>query len=182
MLNRITAPHPNLLPPSLLAAIHGAYQIFGMVVTNAAQREPESAKYGACRLGLEGQVIAYRVAKTTSTKIGQFVTLWKRPVPGGPLVPIDMEDGVAFVVIHVHDANNANNCGQFVFERSLLLAKKIMSSAGKGGKLATRVYPPWSTPTAKAAIQTPRWQLPYFLPLLPEGKAEFAMVRRLFKI
>ena len=41
-------------------------------------KEKESAEYGAYTFELAGFSIKYRVAKITPTKIGQFVTLWRR--------------------------------------------------------------------------------------------------------
>ncbi len=38
----------------------------------------EGAEYGACSFELNGLKIEHRVAKITPTKVGQFVTIWKR--------------------------------------------------------------------------------------------------------
>lgn len=99
------------LPTDLSAAIGYVYEAAALTVTHAARREAESAEYGACRLGLDGSVLVFRVAKTTPTKIGQFVTIWKRPHPGADIAPLDSEDGVDFVVVSVADARHQ---GQFV--------------------------------------------------------------------
>ncbi|MET3133280.1 hypothetical protein AAKU55_003570 [Oxalobacteraceae bacterium GrIS 1.11] len=163
------------LPPDLLAAISQAYTPAGMRVTQAVRREAESAEYGACRLGLEGHAIVFRVAKTTPTKLGQFVTIWKRPMPDDDIAPLDSGDGVDFVVVSVDDAAQL---GQFVFSQEALLKHGVMSRDGKGGKRAMRVYPPWSNPVAKDAIKTQQWQLRYFLPLVPD--VDPARVRQLF--
>lgn len=40
--------------------------------------EKESSEYGACKFKYSSMNITFRSAKTTPTKIGQFVTLWKR--------------------------------------------------------------------------------------------------------
>lgn len=162
----------------LIAAIEQIYEPAGMTLTNEAQREEESAEYGACRFGLDGQTIVYRVAKTTPTKIGQFVTLWKRPTPASEIAPLDTGDGVAFVVVSVADETHR---GQFVFDRKILVAKGVMSIDGEGGKRAIRVYPPWSRPVAKQAVKTQQWQLKYFLALDQNGDADPVQVHRLFK-
>lgn len=165
------------VPQDLLAAIGDVYQPAGIAVTAAARRETESAGYGACRLGLDGAMVAFRVAKSTPAKIGQFVTIWKRPTPDSDIAPLDSGDGVDFVVVSVADATHR---GQFVFSQAALLEHGVMSHGGKGGKRAMRVYPPWSYPVAKEAIRTQQWQLRYFLPLVPDGGADPALVRRLF--
>jgi hypothetical protein len=168
------------LSHQLNAAIRDVYETAGMKVTNTVLREAESAEYGACRFGLDGYAIAFRVAKTTPTKIGQFVTIWKRSTPGGEIAPLDIIDDVQFVVVSV---SSANRRGQFIFNQRLLIAKGIMSRNGKGGKRAIRVYPPWSTPTAKDAVRTQQWQIQHFLPLAPDGTVESPeQVRKLFQI
>jgi hypothetical protein len=161
----------------LIATIEQVYKPAGMTLTHEARREEESAEYGACRFGLDGQTIVFRLAKTTPTKIGQFVTLWKRPTPACEIAPLDTGDGVAFVVVSVADATHR---GQFVFDREILAAKGVMSIDGVGGKRAIRVYPPWVTPVAKQAIRTQQWQLKYFLALDQSGNADAVEVRRLF--
>jgi hypothetical protein len=148
-----------------------------MQVTHAARREAESAEYAACRFGLDGRAIAFRVAKTTPTKLGQFVTLWKRPTPSSEIAPLDVGDGLAFVVVGVFDSVRR---GQFVFPQRALVEQGVMSSGGTCGKRALRVYPPWATARVNAAVKTQRWQLLYFLPTAEDGSADPARVRRLF--
>lgn len=58
-----------------------------MKITKEPTREAEGSEYEACRLGLNGYNIVFRVAKTTPTKIGQFVTVWKRLHTGAPIMP-----------------------------------------------------------------------------------------------
>lgn len=165
------------LPHCLAAAIGEVYEAAGMTVTAAARREAESADYGACRLGLDGRSVAFRIAKTTPTKLGQFVTLWKRPLPGGDIAPLDSGDGVDFVVVSVGDAARR---GQFVFSQHALVRHGVMSVEGRGGKRAFRLYPPWSEPAATAAIAAQRWQLPCFMPLEADGGADPVLLRKLF--
>lgn len=45
--------------------------------------ETESLEYAACSFKLNSMSVKFRVAKITPTKIGQFVTLWKRVSKGG---------------------------------------------------------------------------------------------------
>ena len=40
--------------------------------------ELESQEYSACNFQLDRQDVKFRLAKITPTKIGQFVTIWKR--------------------------------------------------------------------------------------------------------
>jgi hypothetical protein len=169
----------NPLPRELITAIRNVYKPAGIRVTNAAQRETESSEYSACRLELNGYTIAFRVAKTTPTKIGQFVTIWKRSAPSNTIAPLDIRDGITFVIVNVFDAIHR---GQFIFGQKILLEKNIMSHNGKGGKLAIRVYPPWTKPIAKQAIKTQHWQLQYFLPFAADGSADATQVRKFFNM
>lgn len=121
--------------------------------------EKESADYGAYEFKLNNLNTKFRVAKITPTKIGQFVTLWKRSEKG-PIQPYDASDPVNFFVISVR---NDKYFGQFVFPKSVLCEKNIFSVNGKEGKRAIRVYPPWDKAVNKQAKKTQEWQLKYFL-------------------
>lgn len=164
------------LPYDLVLAMSGLYLLAGVAPTRAPQREPESGEYGACRLDLAGRVVVFRVAKTTPTKIGQFVTIWKRPAPSDEIAPLDNGDGVDVVIVSVADATHR---GQFVFDQQALLKYGVMSRGGQGGKRAIRVYPPWSKPVAKDAIKTQQWQLRYFVALAPQDAGAAARLRQL---
>jgi hypothetical protein len=163
------------LPDELTNAIQKIYEPAGLMVTQVPTREAESSEYAACRLRLNNRTVAFRVAKTTPTKIGQFVTLWKRFA--GKTAPLDTNDNIAFVIVHV---SNGTNHGQFIFDQQTLLTKGIISSADRVGKMAFRLYPPWTTPTAKDAIKSQQWQLNYFFPITENGTADLTTVQRLF--
>lgn len=124
--------------------------------------EAESAEYGACRADLHGKRLVLRVAKTTPTKTGQFVTVWKRPHPDADIAPLDEADPVDAAIIAVADDDGARH-GFFIFPRSVLLERGVMSRAGTGGKRALRVYPPWCAPEAPQARRTQRWQGAWFV-------------------
>lgn len=148
----------------------------GLQLTGDAQCEAESVEYGAARLELNGQQVVFRVAKTTPIKLGQFVTLWKRPAGGAPAA-LDSTDGIAFVVVCVSDAEHH---GQFVFDQKTLITHGVMSVNGTGGKCAMRVYPPWVKPVAKQAIKTQQWQVRCFVALGEAASAE--QIGRMFRV
>ncbi len=173
----MTDPATGPLPHDLLLAIHAAYEPAGLTLTTAPDRERESEEYGACRFAIEGRAVVFRAAKTTPTKIGQFVTVWKRPKAGGEIAPLDSNDGIAFVIVSTADADHR---GQFVFPCAALVSRGVMSRDGAGGKRGIRVYPPWSKPTVAEAIKTQKWQLPFFLRFDADGTADLAQVRKLF--
>ncbi|MDO8071147.1 MepB family protein [Janthinobacterium sp. SUN176] len=131
-------------------------------LTQAPVPEAESADYGACRAELHGKRLVLRVAKTTPTKIGQFVTVWKRLHPDADIAPLDEADPVDIVIIAVADDVGARH-GFFIFPRSELIERGVMSRAAQGGKRALRVYPPWCAPESIQAQRTQRWQAAWFV-------------------
>ena len=130
----------------------------GIGVTAPPEAESESADYGAWRVGLDGRSVVIRSARVTPTKIGQFVTLWKRREKD--IAPLDSADDVDFAAIYVSDGEKV---GWFIFDRAALLAHDVMSRDGAGGKRALRVYPPWCAPLARQAVRSQQWQLNFFV-------------------
>ncbi|MFI5205624.1 MAG: MepB family protein [Candidatus Paceibacterales bacterium] len=148
--------------PDLAIAQKLAYEPNGLHC-GALIQEPESHDYGACEFKMNGHSIKFRAAKITPTKVGQFVTLWKR-IGNGPIMPFDMADQIDVFVI---SARKDNHLGQFIFPKELLLQKGFVSKYGKGGKRAMRVYPPWDITDSSQAKKTQNWQLLYFVEIQP---------------
>src|SRR5476651_865530 len=92
----------------LLAAQKLAYEPGGFVYKNVIQ-EAESQEYSACEFEMNNKIIKFRVAKITPTKIGQFVTFWKR-IGSGPIQPHDLEGPFDFFVVSVR---SGKHYGQF---------------------------------------------------------------------
>ena len=159
--------------------IRNVYEAAGMKLTGIPQFEFEGSRYKACRFELNNRTIFFRVAKTTPIKIGQFVTLWKRSTSKAVIAPLDISDGVDFVVITVSDAAHH---GQFVFNQKFLVETGIISRDHKDGKLSFRLYPPWTKPMSKIALKTQLRQLHYFFPIAQNGTADSALVRKLFNV
>lgn len=89
--------------PDLLATRDLVYNL-NEFKCSQPQMEPESSEYGGYIFELNGLSIRFRVAKITPTKIGQFVTLWKR-IGKGPIQPYDLSDPVEFFVISTRKDN-----------------------------------------------------------------------------
>ncbi|MEC4005527.1 MepB family protein [Flavobacterium sp. SUN052] len=121
--------------------------------------EKESEDYYAAQFKLNDLKIVFREAKITPTKIGQFVTLWKR-IDKKPIQPLEVTDDFDFVIIN---AKTSINFGQFVFPKKILEQKGYLKSQSKIGKLGFRIYPSWDKTTNKQAKQTQKWQLDYFI-------------------
>lgn len=146
-------------------------------VCSTAQFEPESTEYAGARFQLNHLNICFRVAKITPTKIGQFVTLWKRSQTG-PIQPFDSTDDIDLVVICTRFNQHF---GQFVFPKATLIKQDIMSVKNKGGKRAIRVYPPWDRTESRQAQKTQSWQLDYFLDLSETNKIDYDRVKKLYE-
>lgn len=120
--------------------------------------ETEGKEYNACRFQLNGLNILSRNAKVTPRKVGQFVTFWKRN-GNGLIEPFGESDQIDFYTVNVR---SEKEFGQFVFPKSLLIKKGILSTEKKEGKRAFRVYPIWDTVKSKQAEKTQKWQMNCF--------------------
>lgn len=120
--------------------------------------DSESEEYQACSFKLNSFQIIHRLSKITPTKIGQFVTIWKRN-DKGITTPFNVSDNFDFIII---TSKSDENLGQFVFPKSVLLEKGIISNNNNSGKRGIRVYPPWDFPASKQAEKTQNWQTKYF--------------------
>ncbi|MFJ9870134.1 MepB family protein [Streptomyces sp. NPDC101165] len=165
------------------AGLHGDLQTAKALVYDASGfacslpvPEPESAEYAACAFTLDGGSIRFRVAKTTPTKVGQFVTVWQRSEEG-PIRPFDTDDNVDLFVI---SSRHEDGFGQFVFPGEVLCERGIVSRDGSGGRRGFRVYPPWVTTTSRQARTTQAWQVNYFLQLRQDEPADLTRAHALY--
>jgi len=154
--------HQATISTDLLAAQELAYASLGLTYSNLVQ-EIESQDYAACSFDLGQKHIKFRVAKITPTKVGQFVTFWKR-IANSPIMPYDVSDHFDFLVVSVR---SGDSFGQFIFPKGILLQKGVLSKDGRGGKRAMRVYPVWDMTDNPQAKKTQAWQLLYFVEIQP---------------
>jgi hypothetical protein len=129
----------------------------------------ESSAYGACNFELGPHKIEHRTAKTTPTKHGQFVTIWKRNNEGAT-APLDMLDDLDFMIITVL---KGNKIGQFIFPKSELALRGIITHNGKIGKRGVRVYPTWDPAPNQQAAKTQNWQASFFVEIEKDKTTEF---------
>lgn len=94
------------------------------------EKETESQAYLAHNFLLNGLNIKFRKAKITPTKIGQFVTLWKRNEKG-ITEPYDISDKFEYYIIATRQTENF---GLFIFPKSVLYEHKILSDKTKRRK------------------------------------------------
>lgn len=135
----------------------------------------ESKEYEACSFKLNGKSIVHRVAKITPTKTGQFVTIWKRN-KDGITAPFDVSDDIDFIII---TTASEDHFGQFIFPKSVLADKGIITHNNKEGKRGIRVYPPWDIVTNKQAEKTQAWQTPYFFAIKKDGSTDLAFIKHI---
>lgn len=135
----------------------------------------ESAEYRACSFELNGNTIQFHISKITPTKTGQFVTIWKRNKEG-ITEPFDILDDIDFVII---TSKSGDNLGQFIFPKSVLADKGIITRNGKEGKRGIRVYPPWDIVTSKQAEKTQSWQTKYFLTIKNDNSTDLDLINKL---
>ena len=138
----------------------------------------ESTNYGACSFELNNYKIQFRVANITPTKIGQFVAIWKRNNQG-ITAPFDVADSLDIMIVSVRDSENF---GQFIFPKSVLVSKGIVSQNEKGGKRGIRVYAPWDKPENKQAIKTQAWQVNYFVEIKKNSHLDLEFVKKILSI
>lgn len=170
------------------------------IVVSSTSSEPESAEYGGVLVrtlhhersvgseGSEGERrrrgaplseadVRVRTGKITPTKVGLFVTHWRRTADGST-GPFGTEDCADTLLVVVSESGPDPSRGVFVLDRESLAARGVVARAGVGGKRGFRVYPPWSQTDPGQATRTQRWQLEHFVPL-PLGPGDRDRARSL---
>jgi hypothetical protein len=165
----------NSFHTDLKVAKEFVYDKCGFDLTNP-KLNSESLEYGACSFELNGHTIQHRVSKITPTKTGQFVTLWKRN-KNGITEPFDILDDIDFILI---TTRGGNNLGQFIFPKSVLADKGIITRNDKEGKRGIRVYPPWDIAINKQAEKSQNWQTKYFLIIKSDNSTDLDLTKKLF--
>lgn len=122
-------------------------------------QDSESKEYCALDIKLKNQNIKFRIAKVTPTKIGHFVTFWKRPEKEGPIMPYDISDSFDLLVVNVI---KDGKLGYFAFPKDALEKHNIIASGKRSGKRAMRIYAPWDKADNPQAQRSQKWQVKYF--------------------
>ena len=155
-----TNPKNGKIPFQLDNFITNVIKKNGLIINEEPYRESENTDYGAVIFFIENKKIMFRVAKTTPSKEGQFVALYKRCHTTDKIVPIDIHDSFDYLFIACCDQDNY---GIFIFSKDILLRQGICSQPALKGKLSFRVYAPWVTTTSIQAGKTQKWQHKYYL-------------------
>ncbi|MDI5951135.1 MepB family protein [Flavobacterium yafengii] len=166
-----------MIPENLIETKELVFDKCGFELRNL-EIEKESTEYSACKFDLNTVKILFRVSKITPTKIGQFVTFWKRS-ENGPIEPYAVSDAIDFFVINT---KSNDKFGQFIFPKSVLSQQGIISINLKEGKRGIRVYPPWDLTISKQAQKTQKWQLEYFLEIPLNKSVNLDRAKQLYTI
>jgi hypothetical protein len=166
----------NIIYTDLKSAKELVYDPCGYDLKNLTIHSEGSA-YSACSYELEGKIIEYRAAKITPLKSGQFVTIWRRNNKGITR-PFDSSDEMDFIII---SSVKDDDFGLFIFPKSALLSKGIISQNGEGGKRGIRVYPPWDMVSNKQAENTQSWQKKYFVWVNDHSQSYLYLTKTLFQ-
>lgn len=127
--------------------------------------EKEAQEYFGCNFQMDNQHFKFRKAKITPKKVGQFVTLWKRNA-NRETEPFGALDQLDYCIVVTEEKENY---GLFLFPKSELIKRQIVSTPSKAGKRGFRVYPSWIQTENKQAEKTQLWQNLYFIDVTQEN-------------
>ena len=99
------------------------------------EKDAECEEYLGFNFNINHLSVKFRKAKITPKKVGQFVTLWKRNT-SKQTEPFDENDLFDFYIIATEDDKKN---GYFIFSKSILINKNILSTNQKEGKRGFRV-------------------------------------------
>ena len=100
-----------------------------------------------------------RIGKKTSKKSGYFTTFWTKNL-SGTNSPYTAAMDIDYLIIAILDGDKK---GLFVFPKTVLIQKGILTSTTHKGKMGFRVYAPWDVNLNKTATTTASWQQQYFV-------------------
>lgn len=143
------------------------FQTFNLHIANV-EKDLECEEYCGYNFQLGTANIKFRKAKITPKKIGQFVTLWRRN-SHGITEPFHIDDDFDFYMVYVEKEKQQ---GLFLFPKSALSEKQILTKGNKEGKRGFRIYPTWDIPKNKQAQKTKAWQKEFFIDLNDDSELE----------
>lgn len=139
------------------------------------EKDAECEEYIGSNFNVNQLLIKFRKAKITPKKVGQFVTLWKRNTDN-QTVPFNENDTFDYYIISTEENSKL---GFYIFSKTILIEKNILSTNNKEGKRGFRVYPNWVTPTNKQSEKTQSWQQNYFVEII-DNQIDLTLLKTLF--
>lgn len=149
------------------------------LIIKSVQEERQNSKYAAGTFRLSSRTVRFRVANITPTKAGQFVAFWEKD-QNNKNQPFSYAEAPDLLVITTFKEDS--QFGQFIFPKETLLKQNILSSSSTKGKMAMRVYSSWDKPTSKQAMETQKWQLPYFVDMSNPNKLTLDKIIELYSL
>lgn len=153
-------------------------------------RYPQNSKYEALEFSIDGKKILYRKGNVTSDRPGHFLSIWKRPDENSTdsrrAMPYE-ENDLDYLFVEVGDCQTSKR-GIFIFPLSVLIKKGVVTSDKAKGKMAFRVFPPWTSSRGEvkskvfsdSAKKTQRWQGEYFVWVEDNVITEFEKFTHIF--
>lgn len=163
------------------------YELTSPVVLD---RYPQSSKYEALEFSINGKKVLYRKGKVTPDRPGNFLSIWKRPdensADSGTNIPYQEYD-LDYLFVEVSDGETSKR-GMYIFPLAVLINKGIVTSDKAKGKMAFRVFRPWTSSRGElkskvfsdSAKKTQRWQSDYFLWIEGNGIVDFDKFTHIF--
>jgi hypothetical protein len=145
---------------------------------NNLKADNESKDYEAHNFQLNEKKVKFRSAKVTPTKMGHFVSIWKRNAIG-ITEPFDISDDFEFYIIATRQNEKF---GLFIFPKKILLENRILSDAKKVGKRGFRVYPNWVITENRQARKSQLWQTKYFLEIKLYSHVDLGFAKKLLNL
>ncbi|EDP59873.1 hypothetical protein AND4_00653 [Vibrio sp. AND4] len=139
----------------------------------ALDRYPQNSKYQALEFSIDGKKVLYRKGNVTPDRPGNFLSIWKRPeensIHPGKTMPYE-EHYLDYLFVEVGDYETSKR-GIYIFPLAVLINKGIVTSNKTKGKMALRVFPPWTSSRGElkskvfsdSAKKTQKWQSRFFL-------------------
>ena len=140
------------------------------------EKDAECDEYIGYNFNVNEFSIKFRKAKITPKKVGQFVTLWKRNA-AKHTESFNENDVFDYYIIATEEDSKL---GFYIFPKSILIEKNILTSIKKEGKRGFRVYPNWVKPENKQAEKTQNWQQNYFVEVI-DNQIDLKQVKSIFK-
>lgn len=159
LFNMIT----NIFTKNLSKDFNKEFKITNFII------DSESIDYNGCDFILSfdniSNQIKFRTGKLTPNKLGYFISCWKRDLVSNKTIPYDSNDSFDYLIVYIQDKE-----GLFIFPKSVLIDKQIIS---KNGKRGFRLYAPWIKLTSKQAINTQSWQSNFYFKNISDFVAKY---------
>lgn len=134
------------------------FEVSGVKMSRIAL-DQEAQDYFGYNFQFKKLLFKFRKAKITPKKVGQFVTLWKRNAQNNTEPFSEMDNFDFYIIATAED----EKFGLFIFPKSELISRNILSTRLKQGKRGFRVYPSWVKTENKQADKTQIWQTKFFI-------------------